>query len=347
MPAAHAPSRDAARHALDALCTLCKSRLGRCREGARCDAADPADARDSRARALRSAGLGVRGEVRRHPRPRLPPGRTRAHVVPQPDRADRRVRGDRAGVGSAAGRRIRARRRGRRARSPRRLALPAAPATRRRAALRPVLRDLRLPRTRRREPAAPSAGRAPPRARGPGARATRRADARAPAAAQRARGLARRARARLGGHRREGRRLALPARPALAQLAQGEGAQAVGVRHRRLHAAVRKPSSLRRAAARPLRRARAALRRQGRRRLLDSDALRSARAHATARKRDERLRSAGARAQARAGCIRASWRRSPSPSGRRTRSCASPSSWACATTRRRPSARGACASAEG
>ena len=70
---------------------------------------------------------------------------------------------------------------------------------------------------------------------------------------QRAHSLPPRADAWLGGRHRQGRRLALRARPALAELAQGEVPQGGGIRHRRVHDASREAEVLRRAARRPLR----------------------------------------------------------------------------------------------
>ena len=170
-----------------------------------------------------------------------------------------------------------------------------------------------------------------------GAARSRRADRRALAGLRRRRGAARRrAPARPGGHRRQAREVALPARPPQRRLAQDQAARGDDAADRRLH---ERPGRARQAGRPAARHRRPRIRRQLRQRALGRGHPGAPAAARAAAARD--ARRCAARPGWAASCVRASpgssprWRaRWSSPNGRAIAGCAPPSS--SASQRRMP-----------
>ena len=177
-----------------------------------------------------------------------------------------------------------------------------------------------------------AAPRAPRRARAPGAGV-----ADAVGRLRRRRGVRHQSRARIRRRRRETRRLHVRARPAFAGVAQGQAPAAPGVRRGRLGDRPGRARTPDRRAPRRLlrRRRRAALRGQGRHRVLRRGA-RTARARCSRRSRRRTARSPiGASHATRTSWSPCWWRRCGSRSGRPAAGSGIPRTSASATTKHR------------
>src|SRR2546423_7624704 len=195
--------------------------------------ADPPDARYPLAEHRRRPGVGLRREIRRDTSGRRSRARQGEDLVADAPGPHRRVSPRRRRDRSPRRWRSHDRRRARRLGRERNLALSAAAAPGYRGRVTDALCDLRSPRGRRSRAHVSSTERAPL-----GSRTARRTPDHSslPVATARARRKGRVPRseaARMGRDHRERRGLSVPARGAVALLAQGQGAQGVGVRDRR------------------------------------------------------------------------------------------------------------------